>query len=69
MMYSMSEVNIWPLPRTQYDVRATSAAENLERGREKVFSEPNEAFEIEVAEVNSKGKTFIQERNSIGGLT
>lgn len=52
---SISEVGMWPLPNTQYDVRAASAAESLEHGQEKVFSDPKERFEIEVAEVTSKG--------------
>ncbi|KAJ4003168.1 hypothetical protein NW752_011658 [Fusarium irregulare] len=46
---------MWPSPRTQYDVRSACAAENLERSAEKVFSEPDELFEIEFAEVTSKG--------------
>jgi hypothetical protein len=51
----MSEVGMWPLPNTQYDVRAASAAESLDRSDEKVFSNSNELFEIQVAEITSKG--------------
>ncbi|KAI6755748.1 hypothetical protein HG531_004854 [Fusarium graminearum] len=49
---------MWPLPNTQYDVRAASAAESLEHGQEKVFSDPKERFEIEVAEVTSKEPAY-----------
>ncbi|KAH7006596.1 hypothetical protein EDB82DRAFT_544376 [Fusarium venenatum] len=54
----MPEVQIWPLPSTQYDVRAVSAAESLERSHEKVFSNPNERFEIQVAEITSKEPAY-----------
>lgn len=47
---------MWPLLRTQYDVRGACAAENLEYSAEKVFLGPNELFEIELAEVILKGK-------------
>lgn len=54
---------MWPLPNTQYDVRAASAAERLVRSDEKVFSNPNELFEIQVAEITSKG-SFVTTINS-----
>ncbi|RFN51777.1 hypothetical protein FIE12Z_3980 [Fusarium flagelliforme] len=46
---------MWPSSETRYDVRAASAAESLEHGLEKVFSNSNELFEIQVAEIASKG--------------
>jgi hypothetical protein len=51
----MSEVGMWPLPNTQQDVRVAPVAESLERCDEKVFSNSNELFEIQVAEITSKG--------------
>lgn len=59
----MSEAGMWPLPNTQYDVRAASTAESLEYSEEKVFSNPQERFEVEVAEVTSSGKGLISTEN------